>query len=55
MSTDTRKTFAESSAKKQEKEVPVIKIFVSHRIDQDSEIVDNPLYVPVRSITSARA
>lgn len=25
-----------------------IKIFVSHRIDLDSEIIDNPLYVPVR-------
>ena len=25
-----------------------IKIFVSHRIDLDSETVDNPLYVPVR-------
>lgn len=25
-----------------------IKIFVSHRIDIDSELVDNPLYVPVR-------
>ena len=27
---------------------PDIKIFVSHRIDQDSEIIDNPLYIPVR-------
>lgn len=27
---------------------PVIKIFVSHRIDINSELVDNPLYVPVR-------
>ncbi|OVE67350.1 hypothetical protein CCS79_14615 [Clostridium diolis] len=27
---------------------PDIKIFVSHRIDLDSEIIDNPLYVPVR-------
>ncbi|MDR1215746.1 MAG: DUF4422 domain-containing protein [Treponema sp.] len=26
-----------------------IKIFVSHRIDQDSETIDNPLYYPVRS------
>lgn len=25
-----------------------IKIFVSHRIDIDSELIDNPLYVPVR-------
>ena len=25
-----------------------IKIFVSHRIDLDSETIDNPLYVPVR-------
>lgn len=25
-----------------------IKIFVSHRIDQNNEIIDNPLYVPVR-------
>lgn len=25
-----------------------IKIFVSHRIDIDSEMIDNPLYVPVR-------
>lgn len=25
-----------------------IKIFVSHRIDQDSQILDNPLFVPVR-------
>lgn len=25
-----------------------IKIFVSHRIDIDSELVDNPLYIPVR-------
>lgn len=25
-----------------------IKIFVSHRIDKDAEIIDNPLYVPVR-------
>ena len=29
-------------------EKPDIKIFVSHRIDQDSEIIDNPLYIPVR-------
>ena len=29
-------------------EKPDIKIFVSHRIDQDSETIDNPLYVPVR-------
>lgn len=29
-------------------ECPDIKIFVSHRIDQDSEVIDNPLYVPVR-------
>lgn len=28
--------------------MPDIKIFVSHRIDIDSELVDNPLYVPVR-------
>ncbi len=27
---------------------PVIKIFVSHRTDQVSEIIDNPLYVNVR-------
>lgn len=27
---------------------PDIKIFVSHRIDQDSVTVDNPLYIPVR-------
>ncbi|WRS27300.1 DUF4422 domain-containing protein [Oscillospiraceae bacterium MB08-C2-2] len=27
---------------------PDIKIFVSHRIDQDSETIDNPLYVNVR-------
>jgi len=27
---------------------PDIKIFVSHRIDQDSETIDNPLYIPVR-------
>ncbi|MCR5143856.1 MAG: DUF4422 domain-containing protein [Lachnospiraceae bacterium] len=27
---------------------PDIKIFVSNRIDLDSEIVDNPLYIPVR-------
>ena len=25
-----------------------IKIFVSHRIDLDSEIIDNPLFIPVR-------
>ncbi|MDR1215747.1 MAG: DUF4422 domain-containing protein [Treponema sp.] len=25
-----------------------IKIFVSHRVDQDSEIIDNPLFYPVR-------
>ncbi len=25
-----------------------IKIFVSHRIDMDSELVDNPLFVPIR-------
>ncbi|MCL2520879.1 MAG: DUF4422 domain-containing protein, partial [Spirochaetaceae bacterium] len=25
-----------------------IKIFVSHRIDLDSEVIDNPLFVPVR-------
>lgn len=25
-----------------------IKIFVSHRIDKDSELVDNPIFVPVR-------
>ena len=30
------------------KDKPDIKIFVSHRIDQDSEIIDNPLYIPVR-------
>lgn len=29
-------------------EKPDIKIFVSHRIDLDSEIIDNPLYIPVR-------
>lgn len=28
--------------------MPDIKIFVSHRIDINSELVDNPLYVPVR-------
>lgn len=28
--------------------MPEIKIFVSHRIDIDSELVDNPLYVPLR-------
>ena len=27
---------------------PDIKIFVSHRIDQDSETIDNPLFVNVR-------
>ena len=27
---------------------PKIKIFVSHRIDINSELIDNPLYVPVR-------
>lgn len=27
---------------------PDIKIFVSHRIDQDSVTIDNPLYIPVR-------
>lgn len=27
---------------------PDIKIFVSHRIDQDSITIDNPLYIPVR-------
>ena len=27
---------------------PIIKIFVSHRIDQVSETIDNPLYVNVR-------
>lgn len=30
------------------KDKPDIKIFVSHRIDQDSEIIDNSLYIPVR-------
>lgn len=30
------------------KEKPDIKIFVSHRIDQDSIKIDNPLYIPVR-------
>ena len=30
-------------------EKPDIKIFVSHRIDQDSELINNPIYVPVRS------
>lgn len=30
------------------KKAPVIKIFVSHRTDQVSEIIDNPLYVNVR-------
>ena len=25
-----------------------IKIFVSHRIDLNSEIIQNPLYIPVR-------
>lgn len=29
-------------------EKPDIKIFVSHRIDQDSETIDNPLFIPVR-------
>lgn len=29
-------------------EQPDIKIFVSHRIDLDSETIDNPLYIPVR-------
>lgn len=29
-------------------ETPDIKIFVSHRIDLDSETIDNPLYIPVR-------
>lgn len=29
-------------------EKPDIKIFVSHRIDLDAEIIDNPLYIPVR-------
>lgn len=29
-------------------EKPDIKIFVSHRIDKDSEVIDNPLYIPVR-------
>lgn len=29
-------------------EKPDIKIFVSHRIDQDSVVIDNPLYIPVR-------
>lgn len=28
--------------------MPSIKIFVSHRIDIDSELIDNPIYVPVR-------
>lgn len=27
---------------------PDIKIFVSHRIDQDSMTIDNPLYIPIR-------
>lgn len=27
---------------------PDIKIFVSHRIDLDSETIDNPIYIPVR-------
>ena len=30
------------------KDKPDIKIFVSHRIDLDSEIIENPLYIPVR-------
>ena len=30
-------------------ENPDIKIFVSHRIDQESELIDNPIYIPVRS------
>lgn len=29
-------------------EKPDIKIFVSHRIDLDSQTIDNPLYIPVR-------
>lgn len=29
-------------------DIPDIKIFVSHRIDIESELIDNPLYVPVR-------
>lgn len=29
-------------------EKPDIKIFVSHRIDLESETIDNPLYIPVR-------
>lgn len=29
-------------------EKPDIKIFVSHRIDLDSETIDNPMYIPVR-------
>ena len=30
------------------KDKPDIKIFVSHRIDQESVTIDNPLYIPVR-------
>lgn len=30
------------------KDNPDIKIFVSHRIDLDSAMIDNPLYIPVR-------
>lgn len=32
----------------QEEKKKDIKIFVSHRIDLDSETIDNPLYVPIR-------
>ena len=28
--------------------MPDIKIFVSHRIDIDSELIDNPIYIPIR-------
>lgn len=28
--------------------MPNIKIFVSHRIDMESELIDNPIYVPIR-------
>lgn len=39
-------------------EKPDIKIFVSNRIDLDSETIDNPLYIPVllrlRCMTSGK-
>lgn len=47
----TRRTYKRKDMEKEItdfEEKADIKIFVSHRIDMDSRIIDNPLYIPVR-------